>query len=163
MLDNTSEKFKNGILLEFAKTVELFGLSPIESRVFTILYVEGKPLTLDEMSEALGKSKTSMSTSIRSLVELNLVKRVWKKGVRKDLFQANTQLFKHFMSFYLRKWLDATEVRKEALTEIKNQTEQLPSGQVDDNLQSKLNNLLDFHNKLTDFFTEASKTKNDGS
>ncbi|WP_047986146.1 GbsR/MarR family transcriptional regulator [Ornithinibacillus californiensis] len=163
MLDNTGEKFKNGILLEFAKTVELFGLSPIESRVFTILYVEGKPLTLDEMSEALGKSKTSMSTSIRSLVELNLVKRVWKKGVRKDLFQANTQLYKHFMSFYLKKWLDETEVRKEALAEIKNQTDQLASGEVDENLQNKLNNLLDFHNKLTDFFKEASKTKNDGS
>jgi HTH-type transcriptional regulator, osmoprotectant uptake regulator len=163
MLDNTGEKFKNGILLEFAKTVELFGLSPIESRVFTILYVEGKPLTLDEMSEALGKSKTSMSTSIRSLVELNLVKRVWKKGVRKDLFQANTQLYKHFMSFYLKKWLDETEVRKEALTEIKNQTDQLASGEVDENLQNKLNNLLDFHNRLTDFFKEASKTKKDGS
>ncbi|MFS0671925.1 GbsR/MarR family transcriptional regulator [Ornithinibacillus sp. 179-J 7C1 HS] len=159
MLDNSNEKVKNGILLEFAKTIELFGLSPLEARVFTILYIEEKPLTLDDLSEALGKSKTSMSTSVRSLVELNLVKRVWKKGVRKDLYQANTHLFKQFMSFYLKKWQDATEDRKDALLEIKKQIDQLKESEKDEDVENKLHDLLLFHKHLEEFFKEASDIK----
>jgi HTH-type transcriptional regulator, osmoprotectant uptake regulator len=162
MLDNSTEKIKNSILLEFAKTVELFDLTPIEARVFAYLYVEGTPLTLDDMSEALGKSKTSMSTSVRSLVELNLVKRVWKKGVRKDLFQVNSHLFKQFVSSYMKKWTDATEVRKDAFIEIKRDFDQLDKDKKDDIMQDKLNNLLEFHEKLYQFFNEVSEINKDG-
>ena len=162
MVNNSNEKIKNGILLEFAKTVELFDLSPIEARVFAYLYVEGTPLTLDDMSEALGKSKTSMSTSVRSLVDLNLVKRVWKKGVRKDLFQVNNHLFRQFLSFYMKKWIDATEVRKDALIELKNEFDHIQNAEKDDELQDKLNNLLEFHERLFHFFKEVSEIKKDG-
>nr|WP_010093720.1 MarR family transcriptional regulator [Ornithinibacillus scapharcae] len=158
-MDCNNEHIKNSILLEFAKTVELFDLSPLEARLFAFLYIEGVPLTLDQMSEALGKSKTSMSTGVRSLVDLNLVKRVWKKGVRKDLFQANEQLFKQFMSFYMKKWIVATEDRKEALLELQSELEQSALDQSNEHIHNKLNDLLDFHNKLDVFFKEASKNK----
>ncbi|WP_425414434.1 GbsR/MarR family transcriptional regulator [Paucisalibacillus globulus] len=162
MLDNSNVKVKNGMLLEFAKTVELFDLTPIEARVFAYLYVEGTPLTLDELSEELGKSKTSISTSMRSLVELNLVKRVWKKGVRKDLYQANNHLYKQFLSFYTKKWKDATENRKESLLELKNEFDQIQNDIKDPQIQNKLDDLLDFHNRLDCFFKEASEIKKDG-
>jgi HTH-type transcriptional regulator, osmoprotectant uptake regulator len=159
MLTNNIDTIRNGILLEFAKTVELFDLTPIEARVFTYLYVEGNALTLDDMSEALGKSKTSMSTSVRSLVELNLVKRVWRKGVRKDLYQANFQLFKYFMSFYMKKWNDATEDRKDALLDLKKQFEQLSKEEKDEHISKKLDALLEFHQELDDFFQKVNNKK----
>ncbi|MGF7013756.1 GbsR/MarR family transcriptional regulator [Ornithinibacillus bavariensis] len=159
MLTNNSETIRNGILMEFAKTVELFDLSPIEARVFTYLYIEGKALTLDDLSEALGKSKTSMSTSVRSLVNLNLVKRVWRKGVRKDLFQANIQLFKHLMNLYLKKWNDATSDRTDALLDFKKQFELLSNEEKDENISKKLDELLEFHQMLEDFFQEALHMK----
>lgn len=159
MLDCSNEHIKNNILLEFAKTVELFDLSPLEARLFAFLYIDGRPLTLDQMSEALGKSKTSMSTGVRSLVDLNLVKRVWKKGVRKDLFQANEQLFKQFMTFYMKKWIVATEDRKEALLEIKSELDQTSSDHSNEDIYNKLQDLLEFHNRLDLFFKEASKHK----
>lgn len=82
MCGSTTEKFTNKIIIEFAKTIELFGLTPAEARLFVYLYLQEEPQTLDEMGEALGKSKTSMSTSIRSLSDSNLVTRVWKKKRR---------------------------------------------------------------------------------
>ncbi|MBS3680533.1 transcriptional regulator [Ornithinibacillus massiliensis] len=161
MLNSSNETIKNGILLEFAKTIELFELSPLEARVFTILYMEAQPLTLDELSEALGKSKTSMSNSVRSLVDLNLVKRVWKKGVRKDLYQANSQLFKHFMNSYLKKWLDATSDRKDALLEIQGQIEQITTDERNRDLEKRLLQIMQFHKQLEEFFYEASQIKKD--
>ncbi|WP_047982505.1 GbsR/MarR family transcriptional regulator [Ornithinibacillus contaminans] len=159
MLENSNELVKNGILLEFAKTVELFDLTPLEARLFTYLYMEENPLTLDEMSDALGKSKTSMSTSVRSLVELNLVKRVWKKGVRKDLYQANSQLFKQFMSFYMKKWIDATEDQKEALVDIQAKLRTQDSPIDNQQLHDKLASIIKFHQQLDNFFKEASEIK----
>lgn len=99
-------------MIEFSKTIELFGLTTVEARLFAYLYLSEEDLTLDEMADALGKSKTSISTNIRSLAELNLVTRVWKKGVRKDLYQANSQLFKTFMTSFQRKWIDIARRQK---------------------------------------------------
>src|SRR5690606_36675970 len=103
---------------EFAKTLELFRLSTMEARLFAYLYMTNNTLTLDEMSDALGKSKTSISTNIRRLLELNLVQRVWKKGVRKDLYEANSPLFKTFMNHYLSGWINTAKQQKASLEEI---------------------------------------------
>ena len=67
---------KDDLVTALSKTIELFGLSTLESRFFYYMYLVDGPKTLDEMSEALGKSKTAMSTSIRSLAEFNLVSQV---------------------------------------------------------------------------------------
>ncbi|MUK90078.1 transcriptional regulator [Ornithinibacillus sp. L9] len=161
MLEQNTENIRNKIVIEFAKTIEMFDLTPLEARLFAYLYLAEKPLTLDEMSEALGKSKTSMSKSIRSLSDLNLVTLVWKKGVRKDLYQANSQLFKLFMTSYINKWIDATNHRKDALDEIEFDLEQSNKKGITkderDRLRHQLTNIIDFHKKLDSFFRELKQ------
>ncbi|MFC0523497.1 GbsR/MarR family transcriptional regulator [Pontibacillus salicampi] len=146
-------------ITEFSKTLEMFSLTPSEARLFVTLYIEGKPMTLDEMSEALAKSKTSMSTGIRTLVDLNLVERVWKKGVRKDLYQANENLFQKFMSSYVHRWLDAASRQKESLEETKAMLDEEAENQnqtcVKD-LQSRLDDMIEFHTMVTKAFEEIN-------
>ncbi|WP_156288798.1 GbsR/MarR family transcriptional regulator [Oceanobacillus salinisoli] len=154
-----NEETTHKIMTELAKTVELFGLNPVEARLFSYLYLSGKPLTLDEMSEALGKSKTSMSTNIRSLSELNLVTRVWKKGVRKDLYEANSPLYKIFMDFYIKKWMDAANSQKKSLEEIqrlieRQQKKDEPSTDSD-NITDRLKEIIGFHKELELLFKKA--------
>lgn len=144
-------------MLEFSKTLELFGLTTLESRLFAYLYLSKEPLTLDEMSEALGKSKTSMSTSVRSLSELNLVSRVWKKGIRKDLYQANTQLFKIFMSTYIKKWIDASNRQKTSLEEIYESIDvnkdHQESKEAVQNINHRLYDIIEFHKDMENLFS----------
>lgn len=155
------EDTKDQLISEFTKTIELFGLSTLESRLFAYLYISNQPKTLDEMSEALGKSKTAMSTSIRSLAHLNLVSQVWKKGVRKDLYRANTHLFKLFINFYMRKWIDSTAQQKEALEELKEEANKLRDS--DDKtaehveLLNRLDHIMTFHDDLLEAFNELRK------
>ncbi len=145
-------------MIEFAKTVEMFGFTSLEARLFSYLYLEERPLTLDEMSEALGKSKTSMSTSVRSLADMNLVTRVWRKGVRKDLYKANKQLFKTFMTTYSHKWVEATNHQKDALMEIQKLiTEEDSERQLDD-LSTKLKDILEFHQLIEQSFRNLKST-----
>ena len=63
-------------------------LSQLQGRIFAVLYLEGHPLSLDEIAEALQQSKSNISTNIRGLVEWHLVRRVAVAGSRKDHYQA---------------------------------------------------------------------------
>lgn len=137
------------IIAEFSKTVEMFDFTPVEAHLFSYLYLKEEALTLDDMSEALGKSKTSMSTSIRNLADANLVTRVWKKGVRKDLYQANKRLFKIFMNTYFNKWIEATNQQKTALEEISQQLQQEKEPAVEN---GKLENMIMFHDQVKAVF-----------
>lgn len=152
MKEQNIDQLTNKIILEFAKTIELFDLTPLEARLFAYLYVIKDTMTLDEMSDAIGKSKTSMSTSIRSLLDLNLVTRVWKKGVRKDLYQANSQLFKTFMNFYINKWIEATKHQKESLEEIKKGIDVTTSEGDLATIYNQLSNIIEFHKHIESSF-----------
>lgn len=160
-MNNHYEETKDQLITEFTKTIELFGLSTLESRLFAYLYITNEPKTLDDMSEALGKSKTAMSTSIRSLAHLNLVSQVWKKGVRKDVYKANSQLFKLFINFYMRKWIDSTAQQKEALEELAEEANKLRYNEEDTGehaeLLTRIDDIMTFHDDLLVTFNDLKK------
>lgn len=147
-------RIQEDIINEFTKTIEMFALTPSEARLFVTLYLNGEPMTLDEMSDALGKSKTSMSTGIRTLLDQKLVERVWKKGERKDYYQADEALYKKFMSNYTQRWLELANRQKEALSEIKYQIEvsHVKEGQEFEHLMEKIQAMIEFHVSLEEVF-----------
>ncbi|WP_407271626.1 GbsR/MarR family transcriptional regulator [Radiobacillus sp. PE A8.2] len=164
MSENQLDHINQLIISEFAKTVEMFDLNSSEARLFAILYIEGEPMTLDQMSEALGKSKTSISTGIRSLLELNLVERVWKKGERKDLYRADENLYKKFMNAFIHKWLDAANRQKNSLEEIESILEESTFNEKDskeevDELFGRLKKMIAFHQLIQEAFTEIKPKK----
>ncbi|WP_430789724.1 choline uptake/conversion transcriptional regulator CudC [Virgibacillus flavescens] len=87
-----------------SETMDLYGVTPSVGRLYATMYFKHQPLTLDEMKEALGMSKPSMSTSVRKLQEINIVQKVWQKGSRKDTFMAEKNFFNYFSQFYGMKW-----------------------------------------------------------
>lgn len=159
MTNPNDELITNKIIIEFSKTIEMFDLTTLEARLFAYLYLSKKPLTLDDMSDALGKSKSAMSTSIRSLSELNLVTRVWKKGIRKDLYQANMQLFKTFMNSYINKWIAATNRQKTSLEEVNKLIEQKRDTLESDEkiVQQRMDGIIEFHRQVEDLFKEMKQ------
>lgn len=158
---HTDKTLKDDLVTALSKTIELFGLSTLESRLFAYLYLVDEPKTLDEMSEALGKSKTAMSTSIRSLAEFNLVSQVWQKGIRKDLYVANSQLYRAFMNFYFKKWVDKTERQREVLEEILEDAKENPEQDSWEtvHLVGKLADIIEFHSEIEDTFNTLQREK----
>jgi DNA-binding transcriptional regulator GbsR (MarR family) len=143
------------VINEFSKTLELFDLSPSDSRLFTILFLNHQPMTLDEMSQTTGKSKTSVNTGIRNLSDLNLVNQVWKKGVRKDLYTTTDDLFQRFMHYYLDKWLSHTSMQKQSLSSIENKINKRPQGEL---IETKVKQMLVFHERLEKAFIQLKST-----
>jgi len=116
------EKARKRITESIAQNIHLYGLPPSAGRQYGMMFFQNKPSTLDDMSEELGMSKTSMSTSIRALSEAKLVERVWERGVRKDLYEVNDDWYESFIDMFTIKWkrsvlLHSAAIRK-SLTEL---------------------------------------------
>ncbi len=67
-------------------------LSGLQGRIFGLLYLRPEPLSLDDIANELGQSKSNVSIQIRGLGDWHLVQRVHVPGSRRDHYEAATDL-----------------------------------------------------------------------
>ncbi|WP_342515119.1 GbsR/MarR family transcriptional regulator [Sporosarcina sp. FSL K6-1522] len=109
------EKTRERIIESIAQNIHLYGLTPSTGRQYGTMFFHNEPLTLDDMTEELGMSKTSMSTSVRALSDLKLVERAWKRGVRKDLYQVTDDWYQSFIDLFSIKWRKSVSQHSNAI------------------------------------------------
>lgn len=143
---DTQKKFEN-IKEEFihniAKNMSLYGISPSVGRVYGSLYFAEEPMTLDDLREAVGMSKTSMSTGVRSLSEMRMVQPVYRRGIRKDLYRTEPDWHKSFTTLFTQKWKKATETNVEKAVETKLELERLLSDSEDIGINEEIQEAID--------------------
>ncbi|WP_208588862.1 GbsR/MarR family transcriptional regulator [Gracilibacillus suaedae] len=154
--DANLERVNNQIISEFSKTLEMFSLNKTEAQLFVTLYLNGAPMTLDQMKDALGKSKTAMSYAVRRLQEFNLVERVFQKGVRKDLYEAREDLYKKFMKTYVNRWLQSLNLQINNLEDIQEDLDHYPAEQRE-LFEHKIQEAISFHRSLETVFSDIKK------
>jgi DNA-binding transcriptional regulator GbsR (MarR family) len=69
-------------------------LSQLQGRIFALLYLQDRPVSLDAIAEGLQQSKSNISINIRGLVEWHLVRRVAVPNSRKDHYEAVADLWR---------------------------------------------------------------------
>ena len=69
-------------------------LTQLHGRIFGLLYLEPRPLSLDEIAAELQQSKSNVSVQVRGLVEWHLVRLVATPGSRKDHYEAATNFWR---------------------------------------------------------------------
>ncbi|MCO7175187.1 GbsR/MarR family transcriptional regulator [Sporolactobacillus kofuensis] len=111
MIENTRER----VIEAISQNMFLYGVTPSIGRLYGTLYFKDQPMTLDDMKEELKMSKTSMSTSVRTLSELNMVERVWRKGVRRDLYEAKKDWYQIFTDYFSNQWRKVTAINVKAV------------------------------------------------
>jgi DNA-binding transcriptional regulator GbsR (MarR family) len=74
------------------RTAETFGVNGLLGRIYMMLYLHPDPACLDEIAHDLGVSKASASIACRQLQSWGAVKPVWRKGDRRDFYEAETNL-----------------------------------------------------------------------
>ncbi|WP_277674355.1 choline uptake/conversion transcriptional regulator CudC [Piscibacillus halophilus] len=132
------EEAESAVIDSIAETMDLYGVTPSIGRLYATMYFKHDPLTLDDMKDDLGMSKPSMSTAVRKLQEINIVKKVWKKGSRKDLFIAEKNFFQYFSHFFGDKWEREAKINLAAIDHAEDKlNEILNDDSVDDDLKEK--------------------------
>ena len=117
------DEARHQFIATIAQNMGLYGVSDTNGRLYGTVLFSKRPMTLDDMSEALGMSKMSMSTGIRALMDADMVERVWEKGVRKDLYQSHDDWYQSFTSVFVNRWREAADNNQKAARRAKEEFE----------------------------------------
>jgi len=110
------EEAKDKVIGAIAETMDLYGVTPATANLYAMMYFK-EQMTLDEMRTELEMSKPSMSTSVRRLQEIKMVKKTFTRGSRKHTYIAEKNFFRSFMGFYCQMWEREVNMNMEAIEE----------------------------------------------
>ncbi|WHI59798.1 GbsR/MarR family transcriptional regulator [Mammaliicoccus lentus] len=157
-LADQMEMLENEMIEKIADNVHTFGVSKTVGRVFGIICMRKEPMTLEQLSEAMGMSKMRMSQVVREMIELNIAEKVFVKGVRKDLIKVDSDYYQTFITLFSANWRKT--ISKSRLQEhnlrrqlVKLQEEALPSKEV----EAQINILLEEIKKSLDYYNWISR------
>src|SRR6201997_2550003 len=74
----------------------LWGLSPTMARIHGLLYITGEALSMDDIMVQLAISRGNVSMNLSKLVEWGLVRRVHKRGDRRDYYESLSDVWEMF-------------------------------------------------------------------
>lgn len=166
MVDHPIEKVteaKEQFIEKIADNMHIFGVPMTVGRVLGIIYMNRKPMTLDELSEATGMSKTRMSQVVREMIDLNIAEKVFEKGVRKDLYNVEQDHYQTFISLISSNWRKAVAKGKNFEQRWRQEISEIKSAEsLNEQLEEDINKLLketklwleyyDWIGRLVDFF-----------
>lgn len=144
------------VIESIGKNMDLYGITLSIGHLYGNMYFNQEPVTLDEMSETMGMSKTSMSTGMRTLHDLKMINKVWGKGSRKDLYEVVPDWHQNFADFFSIKWRKAVDqnmsVLNRSMKEIDALKQQYESDQafleVLDNDSKKIDDAIKYYKWL---------------
>jgi len=70
-----------------------WGVNRTVAQIHALLYITGRPMHAEEITDTLGVARSNVSNSIRELQGWNLVKLVHLNGDRRDHFETSTQVW----------------------------------------------------------------------
>lgn len=109
------KKVRERVIDTIGKNMDLYGITSSIGHLYGYMYFSNNPMTLDDLSDAMGMSKTSMSTGVRTLLDLKMIDKVWGKGSRKDLYEVTPDWHQNFSDYFSIKWRKAVEANMNAL------------------------------------------------
>jgi DNA-binding transcriptional regulator GbsR (MarR family) len=74
----------------------LWGISSTMARIHGLLYITGAALSMDDIMERLAISRGNVSMNLSKLLEWGLVRRVHKRGDRRDYYESLTDVWEMF-------------------------------------------------------------------
>src|SRR5229473_2367575 len=74
----------------------LWGISSTMARIHGLLYITGSALSMDDIMERLAISRGNVSMNLSKLVEWGLVRRVHKRGDRRDYYESLSEVWEMF-------------------------------------------------------------------
>ena len=90
------EKIKKEIIQRFGEAYKAFGLNKLMGHIVALLIYSPEPLSLDEISIQLDRSKGPVSQIVRRLHDRKLIRKVWAPANnRKDYYEIEPEIFEN--------------------------------------------------------------------
>ncbi len=152
------QKAQDHYIEKAAENMNAFGLSATVGRVLGIIHMNRKPMTLGELSEATGMSKTRMSQVVREMLDLNIAEKVYEKGIRKDLYDVEQDQYQTFISLFAANWSRVVSKNRKAYKKTcKELLELLEQDDLPEETVDKINLLLSEIKESLDYYDWISR------
>ncbi|MBV9100673.1 MAG: hypothetical protein JOZ46_06020 [Candidatus Dormibacteraeota bacterium] len=79
-------------------------LTQLQGRIFGLLYLHDRALSLDEITDELQQSKSNVSVQIRGLLDWQLVRQLRVAGSRRDHYEAATDFWRVMQAIVERRF-----------------------------------------------------------
>jgi HTH-type transcriptional regulator, glycine betaine synthesis regulator len=93
-MSNEFTQLKQDFTEGLSQISKFWGFPKGMGAIFAVLYLSPSPLSLDELVEQTGLTKGAISTNVRALARMGLVRPTTKLGDRKDYYEAETDFYK---------------------------------------------------------------------
>jgi len=159
------EHLKQNFIGGLSNISRFWGLPKGVGAIFAVLYLSSSPISLDELVRQTGLTKGAVSTNVRALARMGLVRPSSRLGDRKDYYEAETDFYKAIRSIIAERqnneFANAIQTVHETLEQLKT------SKSFDDEqerifLIARLQALQDFFDAIDDLTTAISKLDNLG-
>lgn len=94
------EKARDEFIAAMERITVGFGMPALAGRIFGLLAITPKPMSLDEISERLQTAKSGISVNIRLLENFGIARKVWVKGDRRGYYEADFKLASFYYDFF---------------------------------------------------------------
>lgn len=116
----TEEKIKKELIQRFGDAYKAFGLSKLMGHIIALLLFSPAPLSLDEITKQLGRSKGPISQIVRRLRDKRLIRKAWMpENNRKDYYEIEPEVFEHAFRNNLELIKNNTRIAKQLKEKVK--------------------------------------------
>ncbi|HQI39739.1 MAG: MarR family transcriptional regulator [Ignavibacteriales bacterium UTCHB2] len=119
-MSTIEEKIKKELIQRFGDAYKAFGLSKLMGHIIALLLFSPEPLSLDEITKQLGRSKGPISQIVRRLRDKHLIRKAWMPNDnRKDYYEVEPEIFEHAFRNNLELIKNNTRIAKQLKEKIK--------------------------------------------
>ena len=133
---------------EFADSI---GLGSVAAQMYALLYLSPSALSLDEISEKLNLSKSTVSQNIRILEGWDAVKNIFVKGSRKDFYEVNSNIIEIVLKRLKSGLNNRLSKAQTSISEIENLIASIEDASKKEFYQNRINNLKKIAQTVTMF------------
>jgi len=87
------DRLRRALTEEFGNIYETYGLARLKGLIVGLLLAHEEPLSLDDITEKLGRSKGPISQTVRELTLAGLIHKTEGDNSRRDYYVADADLF----------------------------------------------------------------------
>lgn len=125
-------------------------LAPVAARIMSYIILTGKKgTTFEDLVRILCASKSTISTHLNHLQDLNKIQYFTKTGDRKKYFVINKDMIVHHVDEMIKNWQDVRQLH----LDIKSYKELINNQKIENDLEKFE---LTFHNDYIKFLDEAT-------
>lgn len=98
-MSKTLSALERDLVEEFGNIYEAYGLKRLKGLIVGLLLTQTEPVSLDDMTTLLRRSKGPISSAVRELASIGLIRKVEGPENRRDYYVAHPDLFYNNFKF----------------------------------------------------------------